>query len=319
LWEVEAEGVSRLLKQAGEGDFAALSADAERMLVTSGNTAELRNAGGGTVVLEGHDDAVISAALSPDGAMVATASADQTARLWDAADGSEIAVLEHPEPLAAVSFAPDASRLVVASSAAIHVWDAGRHEELAVFPTGANKAEFSPDGSRILIAGADGTALLLDAATGSELLVVGGQAGTLYDATFSQDGSQILTAFEDGTARLWDAQSGEQLAVLSGHTDYVYAATFSPDGSRIATASADNSIRLWDASRATEIGRLLAPEPGVNAVRFFPDGRELLTASRDGSMRIWPIFPTTQELVDHARSIMPRELTPEQRREFFLE
>jgi hypothetical protein len=33
---------------------------------------------------------------------------------------------------------------------------------------------------------------------------------------------------------------------------------------------------------------------------------------------LWPIFTTTQELVQHAKAIMPRELTPEQRQRFFL-
>ena len=47
-------------------------------------------------VLRGHDDAVWSAAFSPDGARVVTASADKTARVWDAATGKAIAVLQRP-------------------------------------------------------------------------------------------------------------------------------------------------------------------------------------------------------------------------------
>ena len=35
--------------------------------------------------LSGHTDAVLSAAYSPDGTQIVTASADQTARIWDAA------------------------------------------------------------------------------------------------------------------------------------------------------------------------------------------------------------------------------------------
>ena len=45
-------------------------------------------------VLEGHTDRVYSAAFSPDGTRVVTASADQTARLWDAATGKALATLE---------------------------------------------------------------------------------------------------------------------------------------------------------------------------------------------------------------------------------
>ena len=45
-------------------------------------------------VLEGHTGAVLSAAFSPDGTRVITASDDQTARLWDAATGKALATLE---------------------------------------------------------------------------------------------------------------------------------------------------------------------------------------------------------------------------------
>jgi WD40 repeat protein len=37
----------------------------------------------------GHEDWVHSAAFSPDGARIVTASADRTARIWDATTGTE--------------------------------------------------------------------------------------------------------------------------------------------------------------------------------------------------------------------------------------
>ena len=53
-------------------------------------------------VLHGHENRVNSAVFSPDGARVLTASADHTARLWDAASGKELRVLrgheERPRP-----------------------------------------------------------------------------------------------------------------------------------------------------------------------------------------------------------------------------
>ena len=49
--------------------------------------------------LGGHDDFVNSAAFSPDGSRIVTASSDKTARIWDAATGKEIAVLRgHDDP-----------------------------------------------------------------------------------------------------------------------------------------------------------------------------------------------------------------------------
>src|SRR6516225_8251870 len=62
-------------------------------------------------VLDGHDGSVTSAAFSPDGSRIVTASLDNTARTWDAASAKEIAVLRgHDASMNSAAFSPDGSR-----------------------------------------------------------------------------------------------------------------------------------------------------------------------------------------------------------------
>ena len=59
---------------------------------------------------------VRSAAFSPDGKHVVTASEDNTARIWDAETGREIATLKgHDDSVVSAAFSPDGERVVTAS------------------------------------------------------------------------------------------------------------------------------------------------------------------------------------------------------------
>jgi len=118
--------------------------------------------------LKGHTSVVNSAAFSPDGTRIVTASDDQTARVWDAATGASLAELKgHADSVYSVAFSPDGTRIVTAS------WDQ--------------------------------TARVWDAATGASLAELKGHTGSVHSAAFSPDGTRILTGSRDGTARVWDS------------------------------------------------------------------------------------------------------------------
>jgi TPR repeat protein len=78
------------------------------------------------VVLLGHADAVYSAAYSPDGTRIVTASADKTARIWDAQTGTQLAVLSgHGDRAHSAVYSPDGTRIATASDdKTARIWDA---------------------------------------------------------------------------------------------------------------------------------------------------------------------------------------------------
>jgi WD40 repeat protein len=73
--------------------------------------------GSRVATLSGHSAGVFSVAFSPDGAFLATGSADNTAKLWDVAKQGELLTLPGGEGgVYAVSFSPREDRLAVASN-----------------------------------------------------------------------------------------------------------------------------------------------------------------------------------------------------------
>ncbi|RMH21058.1 MAG: hypothetical protein D6698_03215, partial [Gammaproteobacteria bacterium] len=82
--------------------------------------------------LSGHIYPVRSVAWSPDGSKVATASDDYTAKIWDAATGTELATLSgHTDAVFSVAWSPDGSKVATASrDNTAKIWDAATGTEL---------------------------------------------------------------------------------------------------------------------------------------------------------------------------------------------
>ena len=130
-------------------------------------------------------------------------------------------------------------------------------------------AAFSPDGTRIVTASADGTARLWDARTGEPIGKTLRQDGPVRAATFDATGERVVTASDDKTARIWDARTGEPIGKTLHHDGPVFAATFDAKGERLVTASADKTARIWDAPPA--VGQALLDHVRAMLGRKAPD------------------------------------------------
>ena len=149
-----------------------------------------------------------------------------------------------------------------------------------------NELAYSPDGTRLAVASSIGI-WLYDTATGQEVALLTGHSSWVLSVAFSPDSRTLASGSSDETIRLWDAVTGAEQRTLTGHSDWVWSVAFSPDGRTIASGSRDGTIRLWDAGMGEEKRTLMGHSGGVLSVAFSPDGRTIASGSGDDTIRLW--------------------------------
>lgn len=197
-----------------------------------------------------HKYSVLGVVFSPDGKMIASASADNTIKIWDSGDGHWIKTLE------------------------------GHTDSVY-------RVRFSPDGNTLASASADKTIKLWNPNTGELLNTLTGHKNLVKDVNFSPDGTRIVSASHDQTIKLWNKQ-GKLLKTLYGHSGEVESVSFSSDSQIIASGSNDHTIKIWsrDGILLNTINVYIGP---IYSVSFSPDNKTLAAGSDDGRLRLWDI------------------------------
>lgn len=151
-------------------------------------------------------------------------------------------------------------------------------------------ADFSPDGTRLVVTTADDTAEVRDTRTGRLLATLNPQNGyAVTVATFSPSGTRVLTGDNSGQVVIWNAASGSQEFVLGSPGPYISDVESNAAGSQFVTASESGAVTIWhlDGNRLRHHQIEACPQP--NTASFSPDGTMIVVACEDGSV---PVFDT---------------------------
>lgn len=168
--------------------------------------------------LRGHHGGQVECiAYSPDGTRIGTASWGKPVRVWDAATGETVCILEgHEQKVIGLAFTADNGKVATTSyDATARVWDARTGKEVRNFasPGGEyHRVAFSPDGTRLAAATA-AKVRVWDMSTGEDVWTADHPGSEPDRITFATDGGTVFLHTKAGPATAWDAWTGKKSEV----------------------------------------------------------------------------------------------------------
>ncbi|CAK0748051.1 hypothetical protein CVIRNUC_001810 [Coccomyxa viridis] len=162
-----------------------------------------------TAVVAAHDKDINALAVSPNDALICTASQDRTAKVWRL---------------------PDLVQTLTLKGHRRGVWSAA----------------FSPVDQAVLTGSGDATVRLWALTDGSCLKTFEGHSASVLRACFISYGAQVLSAGADGLVKLWGVRTSECLATFDEHEAKVWAMHVAGrDDSTLVTGGADARVNVW--------------------------------------------------------------------------
>ncbi len=288
-----------------------------------------------------HRSWVNSIAWSPDGRFVASASADGTTRLWDAAAEKWLRTLEepgNPNSMQAytdkdfelarrfdmtAAFTADSRALLTCTSQEVSLWEVESGRLIWNLHTNGFKAAIaSPVDAKVGLVSPHPEfplTALLDLERGTVRAVL--PHGRSEAFCFTPDGTQFARWDVTGK-RIWLARvaDGETTASIDTSFDryfFVHRLAFTPDGRTLAACDLHNpAIELFDVATQQRAGLLAGPAGRGRALAISPDGRWLASGGTDQAIRLWDLAARCEarQLRGHRAAVHALAFSPDSRR-----
>jgi len=238
----------------------------------------------------GHKGAVWSAHINNTATLVATGSADYTAKVWDALTGKEVHSFAHTRIIKSVNFSADSKKVLTGGQdKTLRIFDLEKPDADAQHLDGhtesVKNALWTKDPNIIISGGSDKALKVWDTRTSAVVKDIPVKAA-LSSIEVCLDGTHLTTT-AGKEVTFWNASTFEPVKSYT-LTIELNSAALSPDATTFVTGgSSDFWARVYDFSTGKELEVHKGHHGPVHCVRFSPDGATFASGSEDGTIRLW--------------------------------
>lgn len=237
--------------------------------------------------LTGHKAAVLAVDFSRDNQQIATASVDNTVKLWQP-DGTLIKTLiGHQAVVRAVKFSPDNQIIVSAGDdKTIKFWqrDGKLIKTIVTQTAGIWNLKFAENGKSFAVSGT-GSTIEIWSRQGQLIKRIKSETLGIRDVALSPDGKIVAGGFANKQIKLWNID-GSLKMILTGHETTVQSLAFSPDGNLLISGSADGILKIWN-QNGELLNTIKAHDSTIWKLTFSPDSKMFASASIDKTAKLW--------------------------------
>ena len=252
--------------------------------------------------LKGHRGYVNSVSFSNDSQRFATASDDETAKIWTLGkDAADITLKGHSYPVNGVAWSPDGNSVATAAGddtrptkpGQDRLWDAKSGQLIHSFEfhqKASTGAAFTMDGKYLLTSSVDERVNVYNLAERKPKGFFGGHSRPTNAVAVHPDGTTAISisggrAVGKNELFAWEYESGDLVAMAEAHKNKCLSLAVSRKGRLIATGGQDQTVALWNASfLAVGIPETAANQPEEAATTVAVQAEDSKTVAEDAKL-----------------------------------
>ncbi len=267
--------------------------------------------------MKGHLNSISACAFHPKKPIFATASDDETWRLWTLPECELVMSGEgHTGWLSGLHFHPYGSHLATsAGDGTVKIWEFAQARCTHTFKEHSQAVwgcEFHYAGDFVASCSMDQTIKVWDLISGKCRQTLRGHVDSVNATKWLPFSSNICSASGDKTVSVWDARSGLCVQTLYGHSNSCNDICVNNRGDTIATCDADGVVKVWDIRMVQELGTIEADQHPINKLTMDRSGSRVIAASDDGTLKVINTqeFSVMAELPAHDKAVQCVQFSP---------